>query len=76
LIWEELEQNAGEETRLSASYLTFIVVTMLIASIGVLVDQPILIVGGDGRRAGVDDCRERVKPRRRHGPQRSEDTRR
>jgi hypothetical protein len=26
---------------------------MLIASIGVLVDQPILIVRGDGRRAGV-----------------------
>ena len=45
LIWEELEQNAGEETRLSASYVTFVVVTMLIASIGVLVDQPILIVG-------------------------------
>jgi uncharacterized hydrophobic protein (TIGR00271 family) len=45
LIWEELEQNAGEETRLSVSYLTFMVVAMLIASIGVLVDQPILIVG-------------------------------
>jgi hypothetical protein len=34
LIWEELEQNAGEETRLSVSYLTFMVVAMLIASIG------------------------------------------
>src|SRR5215218_8706182 len=45
LIWEELEQNAGEETRLSVSYLTFMVVAMLIASIDVLVDQPILIVG-------------------------------
>jgi Domain of unknown function (DUF389) len=45
LIWEELEQNAGEETRLSATYLTFMVIAMLIASIGVLVDQPILIVG-------------------------------
>ena len=45
LIWEELEQNAGEETRLSVTYLTFMVVAMLIASIGVLVDQPILIVG-------------------------------
>jgi hypothetical protein len=45
IIWEELEQNAGEETRLSVSYLTFMVVAMLIASMGVLVDQPILIVG-------------------------------
>ena len=45
LIWEELEQNAGEETRLSVTYLTFMVVAMLIASIGVLLDQPILIVG-------------------------------
>jgi uncharacterized hydrophobic protein (TIGR00271 family) len=45
LIWEELEQNAGEETRLSVSYLTFMVIAMLIASIGVLLDQPILIVG-------------------------------
>jgi uncharacterized hydrophobic protein (TIGR00271 family) len=45
LIWEELEQNAGEETRLSVIYLTFMVIAMLIASIGVLLDQPILIVG-------------------------------
>jgi uncharacterized hydrophobic protein (TIGR00271 family) len=45
MIWEELEQNAGEETRLSLTYLTFMCVAMLIASIGVLLDQPILIVG-------------------------------
>jgi uncharacterized hydrophobic protein (TIGR00271 family) len=45
LVWEELEQSAGEETRLSVAYLTFMVVAMLIASIGVLLDQPILIVG-------------------------------
>ena len=45
LIWEELEQNAGEETRLSLTYLTFMAVAMMIASIGVLLDQPILIVG-------------------------------
>jgi uncharacterized hydrophobic protein (TIGR00271 family) len=45
LIWEELEQNAGEETRLSVTYLTFMIIAMLIASIGVLLDQPILIIG-------------------------------
>jgi hypothetical protein len=45
LVWEELEQAAGEETDLSVAYLTFMIVAMLIASIGVLLDQPILIVG-------------------------------
>jgi uncharacterized hydrophobic protein (TIGR00271 family) len=45
LVWEELEQNAGEETHLSVTYLAFMVVAMLIASIGVLLDQPILIIG-------------------------------
>ena len=45
LVWEELEQAAGEETQLSFAYLTFMIVAMLIASIGVLLDQPILIVG-------------------------------
>lgn len=45
LVWEELEQNAGEETHLSVAYLTFMVAAMLIASIGVLLDQPILIIG-------------------------------
>jgi hypothetical protein len=48
LIWEELEQNAGEKTRLSVTYLAFMAVAMLIASIGVLLDQPIL----DHRRHG------------------------
>ena len=38
-------RHAGEETRLSVTYLTFMAVAMLIASIGVLLDQPILIVG-------------------------------
>lgn len=45
LVWEELEQNAGEETRLSVSYLVFMIIAMFIACIGVLLDQPILIVG-------------------------------
>ncbi len=45
LVWEELEQRSGEETELSASYLAFMVVAMCIACVGVLEDQPILIVG-------------------------------
>lgn len=45
LVWDEMEAAAGEETRLSATYLAFMVVASIIASIGVLLDQPILIVG-------------------------------
>lgn len=45
LIWQDLEQAAGEETRLSATYLVFMTVATMLASIGVLLDQPILIVG-------------------------------
>jgi uncharacterized hydrophobic protein (TIGR00271 family) len=45
VVWEELEQNAGEETHLSVTYLAFMVVASMIAGIGVMLDQPILIVG-------------------------------
>ena len=45
LVWEEMEASAGEETTLSATSLAFMVVASIIASIGVLLDQPILIVG-------------------------------
>lgn len=45
LVWEKLQQSAGEETELSVTYLAFMVVAGLIASVGVLLDQPILIIG-------------------------------
>ena len=45
VVWEGLEQSAGEETRLSITYLCFMMVATMIASIGVMLDQPILIVG-------------------------------
>jgi uncharacterized hydrophobic protein (TIGR00271 family) len=45
VVWEGLEQSAGEETRLSITYLCFMVVATMIAAIGVMLDQPILIVG-------------------------------
>ena len=45
LVWEDLEQRAGDETRLSVTYLAFMVVATIIASVGVMLDQPILIVG-------------------------------
>jgi uncharacterized hydrophobic protein (TIGR00271 family) len=45
VVWEQIEHTTGEETQLSASYLTFMIIAMIIAAIGVLLDLPILIVG-------------------------------
>jgi uncharacterized membrane protein len=45
VVWEQLEQSAGEETRLSINYLCFMIIATMIAGIGVMLDQPILIVG-------------------------------
>ena len=45
VVWHEIEQQTGEETRLSVAYLVFLIVATVIAAIGVLLDQPILIVG-------------------------------
>jgi uncharacterized hydrophobic protein (TIGR00271 family) len=45
VVWQEIEEKTGEETNLSWAFLAFMVVATVIASIGVLLDQPILIVG-------------------------------
>jgi uncharacterized hydrophobic protein (TIGR00271 family) len=45
VVWEEVEARTHEETTLSITYLAFMVVATMIAGIGVLLDQPILIVG-------------------------------
>jgi uncharacterized hydrophobic protein (TIGR00271 family) len=45
VVWEEIEHTTGEEAELSAAFLTFMIVATAIAGIGVLLDQPILIVG-------------------------------
>ncbi|MBG0564014.1 DUF389 domain-containing protein [Actinoplanes aureus] len=45
VVWHEIEQQTGEETELSASLLAFMTIAMIIAAVGVLLDQPILIVG-------------------------------
>jgi uncharacterized hydrophobic protein (TIGR00271 family) len=45
VLWDEVIQRTGEESRLSATFLLFIVIATIIAGIGVLLDQPILIVG-------------------------------
>lgn len=45
IVWSDIEQRSGDEAKLSWTYLVFMTVAMIIASIGVLLDQPILIVG-------------------------------
>lgn len=45
VVWEELSARTASETRLTWSYLAFLVLAVQIASIGALLDQPILIVG-------------------------------
>ncbi|MBR2691340.1 MAG: DUF389 domain-containing protein [Aquamicrobium sp.] len=45
VIWDEIEDQAHEDADLSWSFLTFLVLATLIASIGRYVDQPILIIG-------------------------------
>ena len=45
VVWEEVEQRTSENTELSLSFIAFMVLAMQIASVGILLDQPILIVG-------------------------------
>jgi uncharacterized hydrophobic protein (TIGR00271 family) len=45
VVWEEVEARTSENTELSASYLLFMVLACLIASVGILLDSPILIIG-------------------------------
>lgn len=45
VIWEQIEERTGEETYLSATYLAFMAVAMMIAAVGIMLDSPILIVG-------------------------------
>lgn len=45
VVWDEIANKTGEETRLTATYILLITVATMIAGVGVLLDQPILIVG-------------------------------
>jgi uncharacterized hydrophobic protein (TIGR00271 family) len=45
VVWEEVEARTNEESALSATYLAFMCVAMMIAAFGLLLDQPILVVG-------------------------------
>jgi uncharacterized hydrophobic protein (TIGR00271 family) len=45
VVWEEVEARTSENTELGGSFLGFMVIAMMIASIGVMTDSPILIIG-------------------------------
>lgn len=44
-MWEEVESRTSENTELSINFLAFMVIAMLIASVGLILDSPILIIG-------------------------------
>ncbi|BCJ55309.1 hypothetical protein Asp14428_67840 [Actinoplanes sp. NBRC 14428] len=45
VVWEEVEHTTAAESEISGAFLAFMIVATVIAGIGVLLDQPILIVG-------------------------------
>jgi uncharacterized hydrophobic protein (TIGR00271 family) len=45
VVWEEVESRTSEDTELSFNFVLFMVAAMLIAAVGIVLDQPILIVG-------------------------------
>jgi len=45
VVWEEVEASTSESSRLTGSFVTFMVLAALIATIGILQDSEILIVG-------------------------------
>ena len=45
VVWEEVEARTSENTELDANFLAFMVLACLIASVGIFLDSPILIVG-------------------------------
>jgi uncharacterized hydrophobic protein (TIGR00271 family) len=45
VVWEEVESRTSENVELSASFLAFMVLATLIAAVGILTDQLILIIG-------------------------------
>jgi uncharacterized hydrophobic protein (TIGR00271 family) len=45
VVWEEVQSRTSEQTELSVSFVAFMVLAMQIAAVGLVLDQPILIVG-------------------------------
>src|SRR5918999_5936517 len=45
VVWEEVETRTSEQTELSFSFVLFMIASMQIAAVGIVLDEPILIVG-------------------------------
>lgn len=45
VVWEEVEAITSESAQLSASFVAFMILAMLIAAVGILTDSQILIIG-------------------------------
>jgi uncharacterized hydrophobic protein (TIGR00271 family) len=45
VVWEEVEERTSENAEVSWNFLAFMAIAMLLAAIGIVTDQPILIVG-------------------------------
>ena len=45
VVWEEVEERTSESAELSVSFLAFMVISTLIAAVGVLLGQPVLVIG-------------------------------
>jgi uncharacterized hydrophobic protein (TIGR00271 family) len=45
VVWEEVESRTSENTELSFSFVLFMIAAMQIAAVGIVLDQPILVVG-------------------------------
>lgn len=45
VVWDELIQRTGEESRLSVTFLTFLTIACLLAAVGAVTDSPVTVVG-------------------------------
>jgi uncharacterized hydrophobic protein (TIGR00271 family) len=46
VIWEDVVNRTSEESTFSGTFVAFFVLAMLITAVGILLDSPILVVGG------------------------------
>jgi uncharacterized hydrophobic protein (TIGR00271 family) len=45
VIWDELIESTGEDSRLTMSFLAFLTIACLLAAIGAITDSPVTVVG-------------------------------
>ena len=45
VVWEEVEARTSEQTELSVTFVLFMIAAMQISAVGIVLDEPILIVG-------------------------------